>query len=619
MKHRAAFLLLSFALPCLADEGMWLFDRFPQDAVKQKYGAAVSQEFLDHLRLASARIGSSSGAFVSPSGLVLTNQHVVSACLASHNTLKDGFYASSPADEVRCPGLDLKVLVAMEDVTAQIPASSRKNTQQRDAAITRFRNECASTQTCELVSLYSGSRYSLYKYKRYADVRLVFAPEQQLAFFGHERDSITYLRYGLDAAFLRAYEDGKPAATPNFLRWSNADLREGDLVFASGNPKPTVRETTAAQLTFYRDTVLPLELSRLAKRIAALKEDQRIQLLQTYKSEAGKLIGLRDDRLVSRKTIFDGKIRRAVEADPKLGTEAAKVWDQVASAYKTWAPNERAYEILEADPAPGSLLFQAARAALRNQPAPATPNVDDSLEITFLTQYLDELKTLGEHGEKEIPVKAMLSGQTPQAAAEAYVRSKTVAELAKRLEPAAQRIRKKHDEIISSVEESASAQIAQYRYRLFGDAEYPDATGTPRVEFGVLKSYTDRAGVNEPYAATFSGLFYRQNNQGPYQVPRRWVEARPALDPVTPLDFVSTCDIGGGEAGSPTVNTAGELVGVIFDGNLESLPNTYLYTDEQARAVHVSALGIAEALEKIYRADRLLKELGLPSRAPVNP
>jgi hypothetical protein len=598
---------------------MWLFDHFPQDTVKQKYGNAVSQAFLDHLRLASARIGNSTGALVSPSGLVLTSQHVVSACLAANNHLKDGFYAAAPADELRCPALDLKVLAAMEDVTAQIPASSKKNTQQRDAAIARFRNECASTQTCELVSLYSGSRYSLYKYKRYTDLRLVFAPEQQLAFFGHERDSITYLRYGLDAAFLRAYEDGKPAATPNFLKWSNVGLKEGDLVFASGNPKPTVRETTAAQLTFYRDTVLPLELNRLAKRIAALKEDQRIQLLQTYKSEAGKLIGLRDDRLVSRKTIFDGKIRRAVEADPKLGTEAGKVWDQVASAYKNWAPNERAYQILEADPAPGSLLFQSARAALRNQPAIAPPNLDESLEITFLAQYLDELKTLGEHGDKDIPVKAILSGQTPQAAAEAYVHSKTVPALAKLLEPAAQRIRKKHDEIISNVDESASAQIAQYRYRLFGDAEYPDATGTPRVEFGVLKSYTDRAGVNEPYAATFSGLYYRQNNQGPYQVPQRWLEARPALDPVTPLNFVSTCDIGGGESGSPTVNAAGELVGVIFDANLESLPNTYLYTDEQARAVHVSASGIAEALEKVYRADRLLNELGLPSRAPLNP
>jgi hypothetical protein len=187
------------------------------------------------------------------------------------------------------------------------------------------------------------------------------------------------------------------------------------------------------------------------------------------------------------------------------------------------------------------------------------------------------------------------------------------------LEPAAQRLRKKHEEIIGAVDLSAAAQIAQYRYRLFGDTEYPDATGTPRVEYGVLKSYTDRAGVNEPYAATFSGLYYRRNNQGPYQVPQRWVDAKPILNAVTPLDFVSTCDIGGGDAGGPTVNRAGELVGILFDGNLESLPNTYLYIDDQARAVYVAADGIVEALDKVYKADALLKELGLPSGNNINP
>jgi hypothetical protein len=250
---------------------------------------------------------------------------------------------------------------------------------------------------------------------------------------------------------------------------------------------------------------------------------------------------------------------------------------------------------------------------------------DETLEITFLAQYLEELKNLGEHGYKDIPVKAILGGQTVQAAAEAFVHSSNLRsagqrrragsedgmiKLAELLEPAAQRIRKKHDEIVGTVKASAAAQIAQYRYRLFGDAEYPDATGTPRVEFGTLKGYTDRAGVKEPYAATFSGLFYRQNNQGPYLVPARWLQAKPALNAVGDLDFVSTCDVGGGDAGGPTVNRAGELVGILFDGNLESLPNTYLYTEEQARAVHVSAAGIWQALDKVYKADALVKELG---------
>jgi hypothetical protein len=630
MKLRRMCLVLLLTLPCAADEGMWLFDRFPRDAVKQKYGMDVTPEFLDNLRMASVRIGAGAGSFVSAEGLLLTNQHLLSACLDKSGHLTDGFYAASNELELRCPDLDVRVLTTIEDVTSQFPQPAKKAVQQREVTAKRIETECAARggESCEVVNLYAGSRFALYRYKKYSDVRLVFAPEQQLAFFGHERDSITYLRYGLDIAFARVYENGKPAATPHFLKWSAGSPKEGDLVFSAGDPRTTVRETTAAQLTFYRDTELPLELARLAKRIAALNgaESQRIQFLEAYKAAAGKLIGLRDDRLVLRKTSFDAKIRRAVEADSKLGTEAGKVWDQVATAYKNWAPNERAYQVLESAPAPGSNLFRAARALVRNQPVEGNVDFDESLEITFLAQYLEELKSLGEHGDKDIPVKAILAGQTPQAAAEAFVRSSNLRsagqrrradsedgmiKLAELLEPAAQRIRKKHEEVVGTVDASAAAQIAQYRYRLFGDAEYPDATGTPRVEFGTLKGYTDRAGVNEPYAATFSGLFYRQNNQGPYLVPKRWLEAKPVLNAVTALDFVSTCDLGGGDAGGPTVNRAGELVGVLFDGNLESLPNTYLYTDEQARAVHVSADGIAQALDKVYKADALLKELGI--------
>lgn len=638
---------------------MWLFDRFPRDTVKQKYGVDVTPAFLDGLRLASVRIGGATGAFVSSSGLIVTNQHIIAACLSklssgAHDYLRDGFYAKSRADEMRCPDLDAKVLMSIEDVTGRMPAMPKKGlsgkfAQQREEVIKRLESECGAhaNETCEVVDLFSGSRYDLYRYRRYADIRLVFAPEQQLAFFGGEHDSITYLRYGLDVAFLRAYEAEKPADTPHFLKWNDAGVKEGELVFASGDSRTTVRETTAAQLTFYRDTELPLELTRLAKRITALNEfaaksednrrmadAPRIALLDSYKSVAGKLIGLRDDRLVLRKTAFDAKIRHAVEADAKLGTEAGKVWDQVAAAYKTWTPNEKAYQELEAAPAPGSELFRIARELVRGQPSDRRVDISEPLEITFLAEYLDELKALHDKGDKDVPVKAILAGRPPQAAAETFVHSSHLASegqrrrmamnqdgagdsedgmihLAKLLEPAAQRIRKKHEEVIGGIELSAAAQIAQYRYRLFGDAEYPDANGTPRVEFGTLKSYTDRAGVNQPYAATFSGLYYRRNNQGPYLLPQRWIDAKPVLDTVIPLDFVSTCDIGGGDAGSPTVDRNGELVGVLFDGNLESLPNTYLYIEDQARAVHVSTQGITQALEKVYRTDALLKELGV--------
>jgi hypothetical protein len=657
MKCKAIVLAWMCILPIGADEGMWLYQQFPKDAVLQNYKFEVTDQFLDNLRLASARIGSGSGAFVSPRGLLLANQHIVSGCLgklsSGHNDyVRDGFYAATESAEARCADLEANVLTNIEDVTKQVKAGV-KTLEARNAAIAHIESDCAAAPgtTCAVVTLFSGGRYDLYRYKKYTDVRLVFAPENALAFFGRERDSITYLRYGLDIAFLRVYENGKPADTPHYLKWSANGVKDGDLVFAAGNPATTMRETTAAQLTFYRDTALPAALARIGPRIqqltafAAKSEDnQRVAqpiltgFLESYKSAAGKLIGLRDDRLVLRKTAFDLKIRHAVENDPKLGAAAAKVWDQVTAAYKTWAPFEKPYQLLEGSPAPGSSLFRIARQLVRQREEPDSPAtksfdapVSASVEIILLTQYLEELKGLK---EREVPIKAILGGKTPQEAAEALVTASKLQDTGERRRLAsnpdavlksddamirlalllggpARRLRKKREEVIGSLETSAVEKIAQYRYQLFGDAEYPDATSSPRVEFGVVKGYTDRAGIPQPYAATFGGLYYRRNNEGVYQVPQRWVDSKPALRLITPLDFVSTCDIGGGDYGSPTVNRAGELVGVIFDGNLESLPNTYLYTGEQARAVHVAVQGIAEALEEVYKAKALLGELGI--------
>jgi hypothetical protein len=659
MKLKAALLVLTCVLPSGADEGMWLFPQFPKDAVRQKYNFEVTSEFLDNLRLASVRIAGGSGALVSPKGLLLTNQHLVSNCLGERYA-RDGFYAGSESAEQRCGNLEAAILTNIEDVTKQVKAAAKdgmpaaKALEARTSAISHIEKDCSANpqDACSVVTLFAGSRYHLYRYRRYTDVRLVFAPEYALAFFGRERDSITYLRYGLDIAFLRVYENGKPAETPHYLKWSAEGVKDGDLVFSSGNPATTVRETTAAQLTFYRDTALPAAIARLGPLIQQLTafaarsdDNQRMaepvltSLLGSYKSAAGKLIGLRDDRMVLRKTAFDLKIRHAVENDPKLGAAAAKVWDQVAAAYKAWTPLEKPYQILEGAPTPGSSLFRIARqlARLRDEEdSPPRSKISDapvapSVEVLLLTRYLEELKGLK---EKDVPIKAILGGDTPQQAAESLVHSSKLLDVAERqrlasnpdaalksddamirlamlLDPPARRLRKKREDLIGALETSAAEKIAQYRYLLFGDAEYPDATSTPRLEFGVVKGYTDRAGIPQPYAATFGGLYYRRNSDGPYQVPPRWVNSKPVLNLVTPLDFVSTCDVGGGDAGGPTVNRAGELVGVVFDGNLESLPNTYLYTDDQARAVHVAVQGIAEALAKVYKAKPLLRELGL--------
>ena len=647
----------ALVLPGFCAEGLWPYNQFPVAAVKQKLGFDVEPAFLDHLRLSSVKIGNGSGAFVSPDGLLLTTRQIAGDCLgahssAAHDYFRDGFQAESQSVELPCAGLSASVLVKIEDVTEAVKSAGQALAQ-RNAAIARVEKECASKSgnVCTVVRFFSGGRYDLYQYRVYRDVRLVFAPEYAIAFFGRERDSISYLRYGLNIAFLRAYEKGRPADTPEFLKWSAEGVKEGDLVFLAGNPGPTGRLSTAAQLTFLRDTALPLSLSRLQPLLqqlnafsAASETNLRAAqgtlsgMLTVYKSDAGKLIGLRDDRLVMRKTAFEGKIRRAVEGNAKLGGEAGKVWDEIAAAYRKWRPLEKPYQILEGAPAPGSRLFRWARQIVRGEPLDDSGDpVNDGIETMMLAQYLGELQGLA---EKDVPLKSVLAGATPQAAAEKLVGATLLKDAASRarlaanrdaalkspdgilalaasIDAASLRLRKQHEEIIGTLEVTSQEKIAGFRLKLFGAADYPDGTSTPRIEFGVVKGYIDRAAVPQPFGSTFSGLYYRKDNDGVWQLPHRWLDARAALSPVTLLDFVSTADIGGGDYGSPAVNQRGELVGVTFDGNLESLPVTYLYSDEQARAVHVDVRGIVEALSQVYKATDLLKQLG-QTPPPVN-
>jgi len=712
-----------------ADDGIWLWNQLPKDltnppaavgasgtAAKPKYPLTVTPEFADNLRLATVRLnnGAGSGSFVSPTGLVVTNQHLVASCIAKlstkdHDYTTNGFYAPAQSAELACPGLQADVLLSIEDVTVKVKgeaavksddtakglakelAASPQVLRERNANITKIETECASKthNICTVVRLFSGSRYDLYRYKRYSDLRLVFAPEHALAVFGGARDTISYLRYGLDVAFVRAYENDKPAETPHFLKWNNSPVKDGDFVMTSGNPLPTSRVITAGELTFLRDTALPRMIQRLQPRVAELSgmvakggADQAVALetltsfLAEYKTTAGKLIGLRDDRLVARKTAFDLKIRRAVEGNPKLGMDAAKVWDEVDTAYKRWGPEDRNYQILEGDPAPGSELFRIARQLVRGEKVDQDAVVNDAVETAMMTQYLDELKTVGAGGRggpggrgrggggggrgergggfggpggpggpgrgpvsdiKELNLKAFLTGKTTAESAATMVKASKLGDAAFRqslkskdavaksddpfirlviaLEPDSDKIRKDYEDGIGSLEASAGEKIAAYRFRIFGNAQYPDGTSTPRFAFGFVRGYTDRAGKDSPYAATFSGLYYRERNEGPYLVPKQWLDAKDKLNPLAPLDFISTADIGGGDYGSPVVNANGELIGVTFDGNLESLPEVFLYTDEQARAVHVATQGISEALSVVYKAKPLLQELGVKSPA----
>jgi len=698
MKIPGVLLVCALALPLLGDEGMWLFNEFPKDAVKKAYSFEVTDAFLENLRLATVRIGGSSGSFVSAGGLVLTNREAVANCVAKlstpeHDYVKDGFYAAAGPDERACPSLEASVLLSLEDVTSQIkepvkeaaPKNSKpvpapviekaaaETLAKRNAAIARVEKACAEKtgDACTVVSLSSGERYHLYHYKHYTDLRLVFAPEAAMAFFGGDKATFTYQRYELDLAFLRAYENGKPAVTPHFLKWSAEGVKDTDLLFVAGSPAATSRLDTSAQLIYYRDTEMPLRSQRLAARIDLLsnftpKTDDSRRVAETalrslglsYKSTAGLLIGLRDERLLIRKVNFEKRLRTAVEHDTKLGSDAGRVWDDVATAYKTWTPFEKPYQILEQPAAQGSALFRIARQVLRLGEERAKPNeqrlpayrdsalaslelalyspapIDDALEIALLTQYLEEIKALG---EKEVPLKAILGSKTPAQMAAEFVTSSKLKDVAERkrlagdkaaaaqsddgmlrlvraLDEPARKLLKKHQETIEALAASASEKIAQYRFRIWGPADYPDATSTPRVTFGSVKAYHDRTEAPVVFATTFGGLFHLAGPKEPFKLPQRWVDAKPQLDLITPFDFVSTCDISAGNSGSPTVNRNGELVGMVFDANLESLPSTYMYTDDLARAVHVASQGIAEALDTVYKTTGLLKELGVPER-----
>jgi hypothetical protein len=563
--------LCLLAVPAFGDEGLWLYNQFPKDQVREKYQFEVSDQFLDHLRLSSVRVGGGMGAFVSPGGLLLTTYAAAAKCAASH---PEGFYVAAHDAEPQCSGLEAEVLVALEDVTKQVKeglrdgAKAAEALEKRNAAIARIEKACAdkSGDHCTVVRLYSGERYDLYDYKRYADLRLVFAPEAAAAHFGGDAVISTFQRYDFDLAFLRAYENGKPADTPHYLKWSREAIQDNELIFMTGSPAATSRQSTVAQLTFQRDTALPLQLARLATRIQALRglspqtpavQRQLSELGSAYKANAGRLIGLKDERLMARKENFEKKLRLAVSHDPKLGAEGAKVWDEVATAYKNWTPSERAYQVLVR---PGALGTGS----------------DPAIETAMKAIYAEEVKALGEKSPQE----------------------------------AAAKLQRKYNDTIGALEVSGAERIAQYRYRLFGPKEYPEGTGAPRVLYGAAKGYRDRTEAPVLYATTFAGLFHLAGEQQPFHLPTRWTEGKAKLDMSTPYNFVTTCDIAGGATG-PAVNRNGELVGLGFDGNIESLALAYLYGDEGARAVDVAATGAAEALRKLYRTPELLRELGL--------
>jgi len=665
-----------------ADEGMWLYNHPPAKLLHDQYGFDLTDSWREHLQQSSVKFGTGGSAeFVSEEGLILSNHHVGSRALQrlstrEHNYLRDGFYAPTRVEEKPCPGAEARVLMSIEDVTARVNAavppglSDDAANRARRAAIAAIEKESLEKTSwrSEVVTLYQGAEYHLYRYRRYTDIRLVFAPEEQIAFYGGDPDNFEYPRFDLDICLFRAYENGQPAHVKHFLKWSKSGPAEGELVFVSGHPGRTDRLRTMAELEYLRDVEYPRTLERLKRqevlltaystRSAENARRARGDLFGTRNSRKvrdGALAGLLDPKLMSAKQAEEDKLRAAVAGNADLA-ETRDAWDRIAKAQKEIAERNNEYEMLERNYGFNSVLFTYAQQLLRSTRTRSEPEgerleeyresaraslelqlfaenpVYEDLEIVKLADSLTWLtETLGADHSL---VRQVLAEKSPRERAAELVHATKLAssalrrqyyqggktaldeardpmvEVARLIDPRARALRREVDARREAIRQ-AHAQIGKARYSLLGASQYPDATSTLRLAFGVVKGY-EEDGHAVPSQTTFAGLYQRaaeQHLRPPFDLPQRWLDRKKKLTLATPFNFVSTADIIGGNSGSPTVNRNGEFVGIIFDGNLQSLTADFLYTDAQCRALSVHAAGIIEALKKVYNAKPLVAEL----------
>ncbi len=684
-RHFAVLLALVFLFSAVAsaDEGMWLYNAPPKDRIKAKYGFELTQEWLDHVRLSSVRFNNGgSGSFVSADGLTFTNHHVGAGCVQQLSTegrdyIKTGFYARTQAEEAKCPNLELNELVGIEDVTDKINAgvktemSAAEAGQAQRAAMSQVEKDCttATGLRCDVVTFYSGQVYNLYKYKKYTDVRLVFAPEFDIAFFGGDPDNFTYPRYDLDITFFRVYEDGKPAHLDHYLQWSCTGVKDGDLIFVSGHPGSTGRLLTMAQIEFLRLVQYPMVLKLFERRVALLQdfskqseENARIAkedifgLQNSQKAITGYQSGLLDKAIMEAKAADEAKLHAAFKANPKNGG-AADPWEAIAQAIKVQRSIYPDLTFLERLRGFNSRLAQTARVLVRAAAEKPKPNAErmrefrdsglPSLEQQLFStepiyknletvQLSDSLRDMQETLGKDNPdVQKALQGKTPADAAKDMIGNTKLDDVAVRkqlyeggqaaidastdplivamraIDPSARAARKQFEDKVESVVRVNGTLIAKARFTQSGFTQPPDATFTLRLSYGAVKGYPEN-GKAIPFATNMGGAYEHaaeHNNQTPYNLPDSWMKSKAKLDLKTPLNFVSTADIIGGNSGSPTVNQKGEVVGIIFDGNIESLPWNFAYSDIQGRAVSVDSRGIQQALRNIYGATALADEL----------
>ena len=677
--------LCACALFCLtacafAEEGMWTFDNPPLKQLKERYNFTPTQQWLDHVRLSSVRFNDGgSGSFVSPGGLVLTNHHVALGQLQKVSTpqkdyVKDGFYAPRPADEMKSADLECNVLVSMEDVTARVQGAVKAGMSEQDAFQARKAEMAKITRESQdktgfrsdVVTLYQGGEYWLYRYKKYTDVRLVFAPEQQAAFFGGDPDNFTYPRYDLDMALFRVYENGRPVQSKDFLQFNPKGAADGELVFTSGHPGSTSRLQTMAQLETQRDYTLPRALQNIRRLLDVLRKysaqgpeqarqatDQIFGLENSQKAIAGMLDGLKDRSLMEKKQKEETDFRAQVAANPQWRDPYSGAWDAIAQAeikYRERIPlyydrrinAEMVINALELVLYAGEVkkpdgrrlegFHDAELESLRFQllsPAPVYPQMDQAILSSDLAKAVDAL------GRENDFVKAVLGTRSAAEAARSVfagtklgdpaVRKalleggeKAVAAstdplilFARKIEPFSREKIKWLEDNIQAVETPAGEKIGKARFAVFGKSAYPDATFTLRLSYGTVAGYPMN-GTKAPPHTTFYGLYDRAlgfDDKPPFNLPARYQQRRQKLDLATPLDFVSSTDVVGGNSGSPVINRQAELVGLVFDGNIESLVGDYVYDGTKNRTLAVHPAAMIEALRKLYDAGALADEL----------
>ena len=677
----AAMLAAALFSPAVrADEGMWTFDNPPVKQLQEKFNFTPTQQWLDHLRLSSVRLNDGgSGSFVSPHGLLLTNHHVARGQLqknssADHDYIRDGFYATTPEQEMKSQDLEVNVLVSYEDVTDRVNTATKgaKNTEEefakRKAVIAEIEKESTEKTgfRSDVVTLYQGGEYWLYRYKKYTDVRLVFAPEQQAAFFGGDPDNFTYPRYNLDMALYRVYENGKPIDSKDYLKWNPQGAGDGDLVFVSGHPGSTQRLSTYASLVFDRDTVTPIIIQVLKRRIATLRDysargpeqtrqaaSQIFGLENSLKVYVGRLEGLQDKNLMEKKRREEEEFRAKVDANPEWKKEFGNAWDGVAEAIDKAKPRIKEQFFRSTDSQLAGLAVNLVTYVSEIQkpdgerlegfhdsqleslrlrlfsPAPIYPE----MEIARMTSALEA--GVKELGPDDPWIKAVLDGRTPKDAANQMISGTKIGDaafrkslveggqtaveastdpliaMARRIDPIRREQIKWFEKNVQSVEQRSGEKLGRARFAVYGKNTYPDATFTLRLSYGQVMGYPMN-GTKAPYKTTMYGLYDRAasfNNKVPFDLPKRYVDGKDKLDLAAPFNFVTTNDIIGGNSGSPVVDRQGDIVGLIFDGNIQSLVGDFVYDSYQNRAVAVHTAAMTEALKKLYGAQKLVDEL----------